>query len=411
MTQKRTIILFSLIAVLLVGAAGYAGFATTKAPPAVATPDTVPVTTCDVEQSVSAPGNVVNTSVIDMEMPADGRLAEVYVQPGESVKKGEPLVQLDNPAGFEAARSAAELDVLQAQKTLDDLYKNAALNEAKKKLDLYDAKKKLQSSQATLEWLKEVHKRYVEASDKEKKQLYDAGETDFLKAQAQIEVNKLALDEAQAALDRLKDGVDPIEEAQAQVDLAEAQAALETAKQVEKDGTIRAPFDGVVLSIEAATGQTVHAGSKLLSFTNPKALEVQASVTEEDYPLLSSGMEVGLYFDALPDATLTGKVERIVPQRIDGSSSPQYSIYISLSEVPAGLVDGMSADAAVTIAKREAVLCLPRATVRASSGSKTVVKVWNGSQTVERQIEVGLRGDTYIEILSGLKEGEEVVTR
>jgi multidrug resistance efflux pump len=335
----------------------------------------------------------------------------VYVQPGESVKKGEPLVQLDNPAGFEAARSAAELDVLEAQKTLDDLHKNAALNEAKKKLDLYDAKKKLLSAQATLEWLKEVHERYVEASDKEKKRLYDAGETDFLKAQAQIEVARLGVDEAQATLDRLKDGVDPIEEAQAQVDLAEAQATLETANQIEKDGTIRAPFDGVVLSIEAVTGQTIHAGSKLLSFTDPKALEVQASITEEDYPLVSPGMEVGLYFDALPDATLTGNVERIVPKRISGSDSPQYSIYISLSDIPDGLVDGMSADAAVTIAKREAVLCLPRATVRASSGSKTVVKVWDGLQTVERQIEVGLRGDTYVEILSGLKEGDQVVTR
>ena len=409
--QKKTIIMFSAVIVLIVSAAGYAGFATTKAPPTAEAPSTVNVTTCDVEQSVSAPGNVVNTMIIDIEMPADGRLAEVFVEPGESVKKGEPLVQLDNPAGFEASRSAAELDVLQAQKKLDDLHKNAALNEAQKKLDLYDAKKKLLSAQATLEWLKEVHERYVEASDKEKRQLYDAGETDFLKAEAQIEVAKLSVEDAQATLDRLKNGVDPIEEAQAQVELAEAQAKLETAMQVEKDGTIRAPFDGVVLSIDAVTGQTIHTGSKLLSFTDPKSLEVEASITEEDYPLLTPGMEVELYFDALPDLTLTGKVERIVPKRIEGASSPQYNIYISLSDIPDGLVDGMSSDAAVTIAKREGVLCLPRAVVRASGGSTTNVKVWDGSQSVSRQIEVGLRGDAFVEILSGLKEGEQVVTR
>ena len=75
--QKKTIILLSLVMVLLVGAAGYAGFATTKAPPTTEAPSTVSVTTCDVEQSVSAPGNVVNTKIIDMGMPADGRLAEV----------------------------------------------------------------------------------------------------------------------------------------------------------------------------------------------------------------------------------------------------------------------------------------------------------------------------------------------
>jgi multidrug efflux pump subunit AcrA (membrane-fusion protein) len=104
-------------------------------------------------------------------------------------------------------------------------------------------------------------------------------------------------------------------------------------------------------------------------------------------------------------------VERIVPKRIEGASSPQYNIYISLSDIPDGLVDGMSSDAAVTIAKRAGVLCLPRAVVRASGGSTTNVKVWDGSQSVSRQIEVGLRGDAFVEILSGLKEGEQVVTR
>ena len=409
--QKKTIIFLSLVMVLLVGAAGYAGFATTKAPPTVQAPSTVVVSTCDVEQSVSAPGNAVNTRIIDIEMPADGRLAEVYVQPGESVKKGEPLVLLDNPAGFEAIRSAAELDVMEAQKKLDDLYKNAALNEAQKKLDLYDAKKKLTSAEATLDWLNELHDQYEAAGVKQQERMVNPSETDFAKANAQLEIARINVDDAQAALDRLKDGVDPIEEAQAQVELAEAQAKLETANQIEKDGTIRAPFDGVVLSIDAVTGQTVHTGSKLLSFTDPKALEVKANITEEDYPLLTPGMEVELYFDALPDLTLTGTVERIVPKRIEGASSPQYNIYISLSDIPDGLVDGMSSDAAVTIAKRAGVLCLPRAVVRASGGSTTNVKVWDGSQSVSRQIEVGLRGDAFVEILSGLKEGEQVVTR
>ena len=400
--QKKTIIFLSLVMVLLVGAAGYAGFATTKKEPTVQTPQTVAVSTCDVEQSVSAPGNAVNTRIIDIEMPADGRLAEVYVQPGESVKKGEPLVLLDNPAGFEAIRSAAELDVMEAQKKLDDLYKNAALNEAQKKLDLYDAKKKLTSAEATLDWLNELHDQYEAAGVKQQERMVNPSETDFAKANAQLEIARINVDDAQAALDRLKDGVDPIEE---------AQAKLETANQIEKDGTIRAPFDGVVLSIDAVTGQTVHTGSKLLSFTDPKALEVKANITEEDYPLLTPGMEVELYFDALPDLTLTGTVERIVPKRIEGASSPQYNIYISLSDIPDGLVDGMSSDAAVTIAKRVGVLCLPRAVVRASGGSTTNVKVWDGSQSVSRQIEVGLRGDAFVEILSGLKEGEQVVTR
>ena len=119
-------------------------------------------------------------------------------------------------------------------------------------------------------------------------------------------------------------------------------------------------------------------------------------------------MEV--FFDARPDVTVTGKVDRIIPKRIAGDR-PLYNIYISLDNVPDGLADGMTSDTAITIAERTGVLCLPRAVVRASSGNTTTVKVWDGTQETAREITTGLRGDTYVEIVSGLSEGDQVVTR
>jgi hypothetical protein len=71
----------------------------------------------------------------------------------------------------------------------------------------------------------------------------------------------------------------------------------------------------------------------------------------------------------------------------------------------------MTADTAITIAQSTGVLCLPRAVVRASSGDNTIVKVWDGTQETSKEIKIGLRGDTYVEIVSGLTEGEQVVTR
>jgi multidrug efflux pump subunit AcrA (membrane-fusion protein) len=71
----------------------------------------------------------------------------------------------------------------------------------------------------------------------------------------------------------------------------------------------------------------------------------------------------------------------------------------------------MTSDTAITIAKHEDVLCLPRAIVRASGGDTTTVKVWNGLEEQTKEITIGLRGDTYVEIVSGLSEGEQVVTR
>jgi len=71
----------------------------------------------------------------------------------------------------------------------------------------------------------------------------------------------------------------------------------------------------------------------------------------------------------------------------------------------------MTSDTAITIAKHEGVLCLPRAVVRASSGDITTVKVWDGVQELTQEIMLGLRGDTYVEIVSGLNESQQVITR
>jgi macrolide-specific efflux system membrane fusion protein len=146
----------------------------------------------------------------------------------------------------------------------------------------------------------------------------------------------------------------------------------------------------------------------LFKVGDPKALEVVANITEEDYPIVSVGQAVELFFDARSDVTVRGKVDRIIPKRIEGDS-PRYQIYITLNDVPDGLADGMTADAAITITKRENVLCLPRSIVRASGVDEVTLKVWVNQTEETRKVVVGLRGDSDVEILSGLNEGDQVV--
>jgi RND family efflux transporter MFP subunit len=193
-------------------------------------------------------------------------------------------------------------------------------------------------------------------------------------------------------------------------ELALAQAKYDAAKAILESLQIKAPITGIVFAVSAEAGQTYQAEATLFTIGDPKALEVIANVTEEDYPLISVGQSAEVFFDARPEVTVQGKIERIIPKRIEGDR-PLYNIYISLDEVPDGLADGMTSDTAITIARREGVLCLPRAIVRASAGDTTTVKVWDGLQELAKEITIGLRGDTYVEIISGLSEGDQVVTR
>jgi len=392
--RKRAIVLLSIVCILIISTAGYFGFSTTKTPEATPTPETVPVTSCDVEQTVTAPGNLVNINQANVQMPTTGRIAEVKVRVGDPVRKGQILAELDA-----VTTTQAQLDFLEAQSELEKLQKRRT---------------SLDYPRATNDFIKDLRKQ-LKAAKQSVSQLGDAAksaEDPTLRSQllASLATAKENQKSLESKLSWYTSNPTENEIVAADSELALAQAKYDAAKAVKESLEIKAPIDGIVFEAFAETGQTYQAETVLFTIGDPQALEVVANVTEEDYPLLSVGQSAEIYFDARPEVNVQGKIERIIPMRIEGDH-PLYNIYISLNEVPDGLADGMTSDTAITIAKSVGVLCLPRALVRASSGDKTTVKVWDGVQEVSKQITIGLRGDTYIEIVSGLSEGDQVVTR
>jgi RND family efflux transporter MFP subunit len=390
------IIFFVLILAAIIGGAGYAGFVSSKPPKPTPppAPKTVSVEKCNVEQTVTAPGRLVNTSEEMVKMPVQGKLEKVLVEPGDFVTAGQVLADLDD-----VAKSQAQVNLLEAKNALEEAEKYRVSLDYPRATDEYLAKLKRQ--------IKMAEENVALMAD-----LYKHTEDPALKAQALA-----SLADAQAQKDELVSKYNWYVGKPTQADkdasdtkLTLLQAKYDAALAALENLAIVAPFDGMILDVYANTGQVFNPEQDLFQITDPKALEVEANITEEDYPLLAPGMEVELYFDARADVTVKGRVERIVPKRIEGSS-PLYNIYISLREVPDGLADGMTADAAVTIASRAGVLCLPRAVVRASGEGKAVLKVWNGIETENREVTIGLRGDASVEILSGLKENDQVVTK
>ena len=393
--NKRVVIIFSLIGILLISVSGYLGFATTKEPEATPTPQTVSVTSCDVEQTVTAPGNLVNVNEADVLMPATGRLSAVSVRVGDRVRAGQILAELDP-----VTTTQAQLDLLEAQDELEKLQKRRTSLDYPRATDdfIKDLRKQIKAAKGTVSDLEDAAKNAEDAVAKS--QLL-----------ASLVVAKENLKSLEANLNWYTSNPTDSDVVAADSELALAQAKYDAAKAVLESLEIKAPINGIVFAVSAQAGQTFQAETALFTIGDPQKLEVRANITEEDFPIVSVGQEVELFFDARPEITIQGRVSRIIPQRIEGESSPLYDIYITLGEVPDGLVDGMTADAAITIAKRTGVLCLPRAVVRASGSDTTIVKVWDGVQELEKEIKVGLRGDTYVEIVSGLSEGEQVVTR
>ncbi len=390
--SKRAIFLFSLVGILIISSAGYLGFSTTSTPTPTPTPQTVSVTTCDVEQTVTAPGNLVNVNQTNVQMPATGRLSTVGVRVGDSVRAGQTLAELDP-----VTTTQAQLDLLEAEEELEKLQKRRT---------------SLDYPRATDDFIKDL-RRQVKAAKQSVSELEGASkhaEDPTLRSQllASLATAKENLKRLESNLSWYTSNPTESEIVAADSELALAQAKHDAAKAILESLQIKSPIKGIVLAVSAESGQTYQAETTLFTISDPKALEVVANVTEEDYPIISVGQIVEVYFDARPEVTIQGKIDRIIPKRIEGDR-PRYNIYITLDEVPDGLVDGMTSDAAITIAKREGVLCLPRSVVRASGVDEVSLKVWTGHTIEPRTVTIGLRGDSDVEILSGVSEGEQVV--
>ncbi|HSD85388.1 MAG TPA: efflux RND transporter periplasmic adaptor subunit, partial [Anaerolineae bacterium] len=195
---------------------------------------------------------------------------------------------------------------------------------------------------------------------------------------------------------------------QAQARLEQARLALGAARQQLAAATIVAPFDGVILAVNASQGESVAAHAALIVMADPRAVEVQSTVIEEDMSAVKLDERVNLFFDAQPDASATGHVARIVPARTSGDRL-LYPIYISIDQLPEGLVAGMTVDASIAVDTRSDVLRLPRELVRVRSDGTAQVKVWLGDHVEQRLIKIGLRGGSYVEVIEGLREGDQVV--
>jgi len=390
--NKTAVIIFVLAAILVMGGAGYYGFSTTQTPTPTAAPQTVSVTSCDVQQTVTAPGNLENVNVADVKMPSTGKLSAVNVRVGDFVQAGQTLAELDP-----VTKTQAQVDLLEAQDALEEAQKNRNILDYPRATDAFirDLRKKVNNQRDVVD---ELDKNYRHAEDA------------VLRGQilASLTTAKEELTRLESNLSWYTSNPSEQDKTNANSELALAQAKYDAVIAILESLEIKAPFDGVVFAVSAQISETYQAETTLFTIGDPKALEVKANITEEDFPIVAVGQAVEIFFDARADITVQGKVNRVIPQRIEGDR-PRYNIYITLDEVPDGLADGMTADASITITKRENVLCLPRSIVRASGVDEVTLKVWV-NQTVEtRQVTVGLRGDSDVEILSGLNEGDQVV--
>ena len=231
------------------------------------------------------------------------------------------------------------------------------------------------------------------------------------------------LTEQQYALANLQAGADPISIQSAQLSITQAQNAVTDAKQALANYYVYAPYDGTVASVNVQLDQSAGSGTSVATFiTQQKIAEV--SLNEVDAAKVQNGQKVTLTFDAIPNLTIAGTVDQVDTVGTVSQGVVTYNVKIGFDTQDPRIKSGMSVSAAIVTAIDQNVVVVPSSAVK-TQGGVSYVQIFNpalpnSSSTggavsktppVNQVVTVGLSDGTNTEITSGVKVGDQVVTR
>ena len=199
--------------------------------------------------------------------------------------------------------------------------------------------------------------------------------------------------------------------AEAAVTLAQSQL---TQVQIQLDDTtLRAPFDGMIATVNVSPGENISTQTPVVLIDVSRYL-IKVTVDEVDIARVSPGQSVDVLIDAL-GTTLPGRVLRLEPLPQGDSAVTAYRVTVEIDPTDSMLRPGMTASATIIADRREGVVSLPVAALLTRDGQSFVELVTTGSDgkrsIEERAVTIGLRTSEQVEIVSGLAAGDEVVVR
>lgn len=317
---------------------------------------------------LNASGYVVAQRKAAVASKITGRLISLSVEEGSRVKQGEGIAGLENEDS-RAALNRAQANVNLARSTLDQA-----------KAELEDAQVSHQRNEQL------VAKGFVAQSTA------DASEARYKRAKAAVAAQEAAI--------------------------RASEAALEEAKVLVEYSTIRAPFDGVVLTKNADIGDIVtplgaaaNAKAAVVTMADMSSLQVEVDVSESNISQVKVGQPCEIRLDAFPDLRFRGAVHMIVPTADRTKAS--VLVKVAFKEMDPRILPEMSAKVAFLSREMRPEEEKPLKAVSASAvisrGGQSVVFLVEEDRVAERAVRTGRRVDTMVEILEGLGAGDKVV--
>jgi RND family efflux transporter MFP subunit len=187
---------------------------------------------------------------------------------------------------------------------------------------------------------------------------------------------------------------------QAEIEVAIARVELDKTK-------VLAPFEGIVTGVKISTGESVGPGQDLFTLVDIREIRVETRVLESEIGRIRTGREADLRFAAYPGRIFRGKVRAVSP--VVDPETRTCGAHIVLDNPSGEIKPGMHAEVEIVAEVFRDRLLVPQQAVLVRGGRKLVFVVENGLAKW-RYIEPGLENERFVEVLEGVKEGDEIIT-
>ena len=441
-------IIITLGALLVAGIGVYASTIYSKK--GLVTVQTGQVVRQDLTSLVTASGEIKPKNYINIGANAQGDITELLVKEGDRVSKGQLLAKIED------IQPAADVEAQRA--TLTSAEAQSAASEAGVKAadeNIRTMQAALAHDQADLDRMKADYQRAEQLFNEKlgakqdfemKKYVYDAQVSAIVEARSRIIQAQATREQTSAQLSA------------AQKQIAQAKAVLVRFDDILRKHNAYAPINGVVTNLPVRMGESVvpgiqnSEGSTIMTIADMSVITAEVKVDETDIVNIHLGQVGDITIDAIPNKTFKGHVTEIgntailrstgvaaSQSAISSQEAKDFKVVIAMDQPPDEVRPGLSCTAKITTAVRQNALTIPiqALTVRQKgdlepqpapgAAPKAVVKLTPAQEKVRKEevqgvfvvennkavfhkVETGITGSTDIEVLSGLKESDQIVT-
>jgi HlyD family secretion protein len=353
------------------------------------------VTKGDVARSVVATGKITPITQVEVKSKASGIVEKLYVDINNVVRKGQPLAQLDQQEiSDQVAAQRAQLAAAQANVTnFDAALEQDKVNAAAPDLPMY---------KVTLDRNTEMVKEGLVPQ-----QNLDNANRDYLAALTKRDSSKAQI------------GVDNAKLKQARAQVSQSEASLNQLEEQLGYTTIVAPMDGVVLSRDVEIGDAVSSilvlgstATLVMTVGDTTEVYVKGKVDEADIAHVYMGQPARIKVESFRDRYFQGKVTKISPMGVEKDNVTTFEVRVSINNPGGELKAQMTANAEILLDEHKNVLTVPENAVVYDNQKNTTVEIPDKKQKEGKRkipVKVGLSNGSVTEIVSGLKEGDQVV--